>query len=351
MQMISNKVTVETGYRPLILVVDDEEPIRKIFDANLSVEGYRVLTASDGVAALCLMKEHNPDLIILDIMMPGKSGLELLPEVKAIYPDTAVVMASCVSEVTTAVNCLNKGAYDYIVKPFNVPDVLLAVKRALERRRLWLKGEASQQALQQEVERQSKKIYESFLGAMVALGYALEAKDVYTSGHSRKVSALSKALATELGISQDNIERIRLAGLLHDIGKIGIRESVLNKPGRLTDEEYNQIKPHPQIGVRILAPIVEDTSILDIVRHHHERYDGKGYPDSLRCNEIPIGASILAVADTYDALTSSRPYREAMCSEKACKEIARCSGSQFVPEVSEVFLNNCPKLLDSVTTA
>ena len=340
--MISNKVAVETGYRPLILVVDDEEPIRKIFDANLSVEGYRVLTASDGVAALCLTKEHKPDLIILDIMMPGKSGLEILQEVKAIYPDIAVVMASCVSEVTTAVNCLKKGAYDYIVKPFNVPDVLLAVKRALERRRLWLEDETHQHALQQEVEKQSKRIYESFLGAITSLAYALEAKDVYTSGHSRKVSELSKALAIELGISQDNIERICLAGLLHDIGKIGIRESILSKSGKLTDEEYNHIKSHPQIGVRILAPIVEDKSILDTVRHHHERYDGKGYPDNLQGNEIPIGASILAVADTYDALTSSRPYRGAMCSEKACKEIVRCSGSQFNSEVVESFMNICP---------
>jgi len=351
MQTVANEVTLESRMveRPSILVVDDEEPIRKILCVNLSVQGYRVLTACDSISALSLVKEHKPELVILDIRMPGKSGAELLPEIKTTCPDTAVVMASAVSETITAVDCLKEGAYDYIAKPFNVNDVLLAVARALEIRRLRLENKAYQQSLQQKVAEQSEKIRNSYLGAMTALVYALEAKDMYTSGHSRKVAELSATLASELGMLQDKLEKMRLAGLLHDIGKIGVKESILNKRGKLTDEEYQLIKLHPQVGVKILIPIIEDKGILDIVRHHHERYDGKGYPDGLLGNEIPLEARILAVADTYDALTSARPYRAVMSAERACAEIKRCSGSQFSPEVVEVFLNSCPKSTNMAT--
>lgn len=334
---------MQIGKRPLILAVDDEETILKLLRANLSVDGYGVVTAADGNQALEILEECSPDLVILDIMMPGKSGVELLPEIKTSYPDIAVIMASAFSEVTTAVHCLKEGAYDYIIKPFNVRDVLLAVARALERKRLLLENKAYQQNLLQKVEEQSAKIRNSFLGAMTSLVYALEAKDIYTSGHSQKVAELSSTLASELGMPQDKIERIRLAGLLHDIGKIGIKEFILNKRGRLTDEEYQHIRLHPQIGVKILTPIMEDSSILDMVRHHHERYDDKGYPDGLLGNEIPFEASILMLADAYDAMTSARPYHAAMSPEKACEEIKRCSGSQFNPEVAEVFLNRCLK--------
>jgi len=292
-----------TGKQGRILIVDDEEAIRRVLNQKLSREGYRCHEAGNSSQALDELRNNAIALVILDIKMPGKSGVELLPEIRTSYPDTAV-----------------------------------SVDRALEKRRLELENRDYQQHLEQKVEAQARKIRASFLSAITALAYALEAKDKYTSGHSQRVAETSVAIAKELGLSQHSIERIRQAGLIHDIGKIGVRESVLNKPGRLTDEEFHHIKSHCEIGEHILTPIVEDEEILKVVRHHHERYDGRGYPDGLKSEQIPLGARILAVADTYDAMTSERPYREAMSDETACDEIKRCKGTQFDPVVADAFL-------------
>ena len=179
-----------------------------------------------------------------------------------------------------------------------------------------------------------------FLNAVIALAYALEAKDIYTSGHSQRVAKISVAIARELDMPRDSIEKIGLTRLIHDIGKIGVRESVLNKPDRLTDEEFHQVKRHCEMGEHMLYPIADDEEILMMVRHHHERYDGTGYPDELSGEHIPLGARILAVADAYDAMTSERPYREAMSDETACAELEHCKGTQFDPEVADAFLRS-----------
>jgi len=327
-----------SGKREGILIVDDEEVIRRFLHQRLSSEGYQCQEASSADQALDELKSNPTELVILDIKMPGKSGMELLPELKVRYPDTAVIMATAIADTSTAIQCMKEGAYDYITKPFNLDEVVLSVGKALEKRRLELENRDYQQHLEQQVEEQAKKIRASFLNAITALAYALEAKDIYTSGHSQRVTEISVAIARELGMPQDSIDKIRLAGLVHDIGKIGIRESVLNKPASLTDEESKHIKSHCEAGERILTPIVEDEEILKAVRHHHERYDGMGYPDGLRGEQIPLGARILAVADTFDAMTSERPYRAAMSDEAACAEIERCKGTQFDPEVADAFL-------------
>jgi len=217
---------------------------------------------------------------------------------------------------------------------------------------------------EEKIRKQAKKIRASSLNSITSLVYALEAKDKYTSGHSQRVTEMATAIARELGMPQDEVEKIRLAGLVHDIGKIGVRESVLNKADKLTDEDYRHVKSHCELGERILKPIVEDEEILKMVRHHHERYDGNGYPDGLSAQQIPKGARILAVADAYtdmsgertgeeklsrgarilavadayDAMTSDRPYREAMTSEDACTELETCKGKQFDPAVVDAFL-------------
>jgi putative two-component system response regulator len=276
--------------------------------------------------------------VILDIKMPGKSGVQLLPEIKAKYPDTAVIMATAVDDTNTAIDCMRKGAYDYITKPFNLEEVSFAVARALERRRLRLENRDYQQHLEQKVEEQAQKIRASFFNAITALAYALEAKDVYTSGHSQRVTEISVAIAKHLGLDKENIEKIRLAGLVHDIGKIGVREAVLNKPGSLSDEEFEHVRLHSVTGERILKPIVDDGEILKAVRHHHERYDGTGYPDGLKGEQIPQLARIIAVADTFDAMTSERPYRKALTKDVACAEVERCRGTQFDPEAADAFL-------------
>jgi putative two-component system response regulator len=322
----------------VILIVDDEEIVRRVLSQKVEGAGYRWEQASTAYAALAKIKSTPVQLVILDIKMPGESGLELLAEIKAAHPDIAVIMATAVIDINTAIECLKQGAYDYITKPFNLDEVVLSIERALERRRLEQENRDYQLHLEQKVSQQARKIRAAFLNAITALVYALEAKDKYTSGHSQRVADISVAIAAELGLSKPEIEQIRLAGLIHDIGKIGVREAVLNKPGKVSPKEYQHILSHSDIGAHILTPIVEDDAILKAVRHHHERYDGTGYPDGLSGEEIPLAARILAVADSYDAIISGRPYRAAQSIKTACDEIENNRASQFDPKVVDAFL-------------
>jgi putative two-component system response regulator len=322
----------------VILIVDDEPIVRRVLSEKVKTAGYRWEQASTADEALARIESTPVQLVILDIMMPGKSGMKLLAEIKAAHSDIAVIMATAVIDISTAIECMKQGAYDYITKPFNLDEVVLSIERALERRRLELENRDYQLHLEQKVEEQAQKIRSAFLNAITALVYALEAKDNYTSGHSQRVADISVAIAVELGLSRPEIEKIRLAGLIHDIGKIGVREAVLTKPGKVSAEEYQHILSHSDIGEHILTPIVEDEAILKAVRHHHERYDGTGYPDGLSGEEIPLAARILAVADSYDAIISGRPYRRPESVPAACDEIRRHKGSQFDPKVVSAFL-------------
>jgi HD-GYP domain-containing protein (c-di-GMP phosphodiesterase class II) len=270
--------------------------------------------------------------------MPGRGGMELLSEIKTSFPDTAVIMATAVTETATAIECMKQGAYDYLTKPFKLDEVLFSIWRALEKRRLQMENREYRQELEAKVELQAEKIRRSFFNAMTSLAYALDAKDGYTAGHSQRVSEIAVAVAIELELPQTEIEQVRLAGMVHDIGKIGIDGSILHKPGNLEMDERQEMEKHPAIGERILAPVVEDNSILIMVRNHHERWDGGGYPDGLSGESIPVGARIMALADTFDAMTSERPYRIANSVEFAIGEINRCAGTQFDPKVVEAFL-------------
>lgn len=347
-----------------ILVVDDEESTRELFNRIFENEGYRYKEASNGSQAWEILENNSIELMILDIKMPGKSGVELLPELGTRYSDMAIIMVTGIIDIKTAIHCIKQGAYDYITKPFDIGEVMRRVNRALVRRRLKLETRDYRQKLQGKVEIQATKIRNSFLNSVTALAYALEAKDKYTQGHSQRVSEIAVLIARELGIPKEELDKIRIAGLVHDIGKIGIREDILNKKGRLTDEEYQHIISHCVIGEHILSPIVEDREIIEMVRHHHEHYDGTGYPDGLSGEQIPHGARILAVADSYtnlayrqtqdevlsrgamilavadayDAMTSNRPYRTALPPERALEEIKQGAGAQFDPNVVDAFL-------------
>ena len=355
-----------------ILVVDDEFSVRHFVSGKLIDEGHKCTVACDGASALRKLSAHQFDLALLDIRMPGKSGTDVLREIQVKYPDTAAIMVTAVADVETAIESMNMGAYDYIVKPVDLNMLVVSVDKALDKRRLILENRRYQLHLEEKVAAQTEKIRKSFLNSITSLAYALEAKDKYTSGHSQRVTETAVAIARELGMSEESIEKIRLAGLVHDVGKIGLRESVLNKPGRLTDEEYRHVMSHCEIGERILSPIVEDEEILRMVRHHHERYDGTGYPDGLSGEDIPEGARILAVADAYtnisgnstkkqklsqgarilavadayDAMTSDRPYRQAMSPQSACAELERGKGKQFDPVVVDAFLTMMHRTTD-----
>ncbi len=276
-------------------------------------------------------------LVILDIKMPGKSGIELLPEIKSGYPDTAVIMATAVNDIDVAIQCLKQGADEYICKPFNLEEVSLAVQRALDKRRLQLELREYQQFLEEKVEEQMIGARRLFLGAIEALVSALEAKDKYTGGHSRRVTEIALAIGKELGLSARDMEDLRWGSLLHDVGKIAVHQAIQNKPGSLTREEYEHIMTHPQIGAHIVQPVVNG-KITEIIEHHHDHYDGTGLHQVIPGSDIPLGARIIAVADAFDAMTSDRPYRAAMSIAEAVGEIKRCADTQFDPVIVAAFL-------------
>ena len=317
-----------------ILVVDDEDGIRALLIQKISTLGYHCIEARNANQVFELLFINPVGLVILDMKMPGKTGLDILPEIKARYPHTAVIMATAVNEVDVVIECMKQGAYDYLTKPFDLTEVVMSVNRAFEKRKLELELKDYHEHLKQKVDEQAKIIRDVFINSITSLSFALDAKDGYTNGHSERVAGISTIIGRELNLPSDLIEKIRIAGLIHDIGKIGIPGAILNKPDKLTEEEFQKIQSHCEIGEHILQPMVNDTEILKMVRHHHERYDGRGYPDGLAGTQIPIGARILAVVDSYDAMTSDRPYRKAMKPETVIAEIENGKWSQFDSEVA-----------------
>ena len=326
-----------TNHEQRILIVDDEVTIRRLLRQKLSKQGYHCEEACSSDEALEKLKTYPADLIMLDMKMPGMSGMDLLPELKHIYPNTAVIMATAVAEANLAIQCMRLGADDYITKPFNLDEVTLNVEKTLEKRMLEHKIKEYQEHLQQKVEEQTVEIRKLFLGSIEALVYALEAKDQYTAGHSRRVHEIAMAIGRELNLSEEDLENLRWGSLLHDVGKIAVDKYVQNKPGKLTPAEYEHIMIHAHVGAGIVKPVVNE-KVVEIVEHHHDHYDGSGLHQVISREDIPLGARILAVADAWDAMTSNRPYRPALPVEEARQEIKRCIRTQFDPVVANAFL-------------
>jgi putative nucleotidyltransferase with HDIG domain len=310
----------------------------------LQTQGFNCFEACSGKEGLQVLEcIGETPLIISDMRMPELDGMGFLEVVRQRYPDSSVIMLSGMSETTTAVDCLHLGAADFLLKPISLGELQARVARALEKRALVLQNRFYQQHLENQVQAQALRIQELFLQGVQMLARALEAKDSYTRGHSIRVSQYAVATAARLGFAGPELEGIRLGGELHDIGKIGTRESVLHKPGSLTADEFRQITEHPALGERMLSPLAhESPDVLRIVRSHHERLDGKGFPDGLRGEKIPIEARIVAVADSFDAMTTRRPYRESRPADAAVSELRRVAGTQLDPHAVEAFVGAFP---------
>jgi len=329
-----------------ILVVDDEAGIEKVLCRALDSEGYECSGCHDGIAALELISSKSFDGIVSDFRMPGMNGLELLRSVRKANPHLAFIMVTAVDDLGLGIQAMKEGAADYLLKPLNIDAVTVALRRALEQQQLEIEVENYRQNLEKMVDVQTRQLqgalrqieltYDETLEALAA---ALDLRDNGTAGHSRRVTAYCMEIARAMGCEPEQMKILARGALLHDIGKIGIRDVIMLKPGLLTDTERSVMATHVRIGYEILSRISFLAGAAEIVLTHHEQFDGAGYPQGLKGAEIPLGARIFAVADTLDAITSDRPYRRAQSWEAARKEIIRVCGSQFDPAVVSVFLS------------
>ncbi len=331
-----------TGRR--ILVVDDEDFIRMLIRERLEMSGYVVDEARNGKAALEALQKNSYAVMLTDIRMPEMDGISLLRETAFRCPEMAGIVMSAYAELDTAVTALKMGACDYITKPFNFDVLLITIENAVRKKTVERQLQDYQVNLEAKVREQTEIINVLYLRSIDVLIKALEAKDLYTRGHSQRVTIFSFEVGKAMGYKAERLENLRRASILHDLGKIGVREAILNKPARLTDEEYREITLHPEVATRILEPIPFFEPLLPAILHHHERFDGKGYPAHLAGMNIPEESRIMAIADTYDAMTSTRAYRKALPVEAAHAELRRCAGSQFDPDIVPVFLEVQPKV-------
>lgn len=335
-----------------VLIVDDLLSVREVLRGGLEAIGHQIETASSAAEARTLFTPGRFDLVICDIQMPGESGVELLDWMKSSDPEVAVVMVTGVDDAATAVSAMLKGASDYLTKPFTLPEVRARAEQALEKRRLKIDNRVYQENLERlvgertadlrqamtRIERLNQDLRTAYDATLTALMIALDFRDNETQGHSIRVVAYTERLAHELGLAEPLLTDIRRGAMLHDVGKIGIPDSILRKPGKLDAAEWEEMKKHPQLGYDMLKDIRFLEVPAEIVLSHQERFDGTGYPRALRRDEIHIGSRIFAAADTYDAMTSDRPYRNALSYDQARQELIDHSGTQFDPQVIEAFL-------------
>ena len=326
-----------------ILVVDDEPEIREVLCELLGMD-YSCASASSAEEALEKLREGHFNLIISDIMMGGMSGLEMIPHVLSISPETVVLMISGVQTIESAIKALRAGSFDYIMKPFDLRQVEVAVRRALEHYELRASKRRYENHLEELVEQRTaaldkalESVEDAYRSTLKALAQALETRDAETHGHSERVVTFSLRLGRELGLDKEQMKSLEFGSLLHDIGKIGVPDAILRKPAKLTEEEWVKMRQHPLHGQAILREIKFLEGAARVVAQHHEKWDGSGYPLGLRGEEIDMNARIFAVADAFDAMISDRVYRTGRSYEDAAAELDRCGSQQFDPQVVAAF--------------
>jgi len=328
-----------------ILIVDDEKITCNVIAQRLKREGFSCVTACNGKEAFEYFCKGNFSLVISDIRMPEKDGLELLRLVKAVRPNMKFIIMTAYAEIDVAVEAMHLGANDLLLKPFELELAVFSVKKAIEQKKMEEELESYHKHLKQLVAERTEKLQEAYhtlkkahLDSVKVLAEAIDAKDPYTRGHSDRVRQMSLRIATSLRFNEERMEILEYGALLHDIGKIGVKDEILQKPGSLSAEEYQTIREHPLIGVRILEGVEFFKDKIPMIRNHHEQFDGKGYPDRLVGEAIPLEARIIAVPDAFDAMTSSRPQRENRALEEILSDMEQQKGRQFDPRILEIFL-------------
>lgn len=329
-----------------VLIADDEQMIRELISLTLSREGYTCFQASSAEEGLEVIQAQEFDIVLLDIMMPGRSGIELLQDVKKITPDTSVLMITALNDMDTALSCIHFGAEDYITKPFNLDRVVVTVRNTMAKRQLVLEKREYQANLEQKVREQTEvirtvmgEISLAYEHTLVALIRALDAREKEVGSHSERVMDYTTLLAEAAGVDEKGRQILAKGALLHDIGKIGVSDNILLKPGGLNEEEWAMMRRHPVVGYEILTGIRYFSGAAELVLSHHERWDGQGYPHGTSGENIPLSARIFALADTLDAMTSDRPYRKALPFDQVQEEVGHCSGEQFDPRLVKIFLS------------
>lgn len=335
-----------TGTQPApvtrILVVDDEDTIRLVLAKYLRTRGFDVATAESGDAALEMLAGSRFDLMLCDVRMPGLSGVEIVPSALEANPDLGIVMLSAVNDAPTATEALAHGVLDYLTKPVELEYLYNAVNRALHKRTLLREQRRVERQIREEVAERTKEVEKEkshlrhlTVGIVEMLVNAMEAKDVFQRGHSARVAELGASVAEYMGLPPDVVEDVRIAGRLHDVGNIGIREDVLNKPGPLAPHEFAHIREHVRLGMEILSPMRHIERAVVFVGDHHEHWDGGGYPHARSGEQISVGGRILAAADAFDSLTTPRAYREPTSPANAVDQLRNSVGSLLDPRVYE----------------
>ena len=343
--VMKGELAMDSAPRFRVLVVDDDPAICNLLSTKLRISGFDTHACTSGEGALNLLAKESFDAIISDLNMPGISGLELLAAAHRLVPGTAFLMATGVSDVAVGVGAMKQGASDYILKPFQMEAVVASLRRALEMKRMERELEEYRHQLESRVEQRTRQLQDALRRVELAYDETLEAlastvdlRDNDTADHTRRVTRYSLEIGQRLGVPGDDLKQLERGACLHDIGKIGIPDSILLKPGKLTPEETAIMQTHVRIGYEWMNRVAFLASAAQIVLAHHEFFDGTGYPQGLAGEEIPLGARIFAVADTLDAMMSDRPYRRGRAYDVARAEIQRESGKQFDPRVVAVFL-------------
>jgi putative two-component system response regulator len=323
--------------RGKVLIVDDEIYIQEILKSTLEDSGFECVTVDNADNALTALAAQSFDLAFTDIRMPGKTGTELLHDIKAFYPNIIVIMITAIDSAGTAIESIHLGAYDYLVKPFNLDQVLISANRALDKLKLENANREYQRYLEHMAEERAAETRRLFYSMTQVFIRLLDLKTPFNEGHAVRVAEKARYIAKELRMTEDGIRKVYLAALLHDVGMILVEDDLLNKQSSLTNEEQRYIQSRLAHADEVLRPVLEDEEVLKFIRHNRERYDGTGYPAHLKGNLIPLGARVISVAEAYDAIISGRPYRLPRSPQEAIQELARCAQSQFDPQVVTIF--------------